>query len=135
MARKPLKPSKAARNERKQDQHRLAQSPKQEALCRLAQHLRLLPKGWMKATTTTEPIATREDPDYAGGWWTNLTPEGSLVAPDLPRDAYWASGHDGQKLYVVPSAKLVVVRLGFSPSADDIRTDALVADVLKALGK
>ena len=96
---------------------------------------RLLPEGWMKATTTTEPIATREDPDYAGGWWTNLTPEGSLVAPDLPRDAYWASGHDGQKLYVVPSAKLVVVRLGFSPSADDIRTDALVADVLKALGK
>ena len=96
---------------------------------------RLLPMGWMKATTTTEPIATREDPDYAGGWWTNLTPEGSLVAPDLPRDAYWASGHDGQKLYVVPSAKLVVVRLGFSPSADDIRTDALVADVLKALGK
>lgn len=95
---------------------------------------RLLPSGWMKTTTTTLPIATREDPNYAAGWWTNLTPEGSLVVPALPRDAYWASGHDGQRMYVVPSAKLVVVRLGFSPSADDIRTDALVADVLKALG-
>ena len=66
--------------------------------------------------------------------WTNLTPDGSLVEPSLPRDAYWASGHDGQKLFVVPSKKLVVVRLGFSPSADDIRTEALVADVIKTLG-
>ncbi|MFT3861257.1 serine hydrolase domain-containing protein [Micropruina sp.] len=96
---------------------------------------RLLPEGWMKATTTTLPIANREDPNYAAGWWTNLTPEGTLVNASLPRDAYWASGHDGQKLYVVPSKQLVVVRLGFSPSTDDIRTDALVADVIAALGK
>ncbi|MBK8446006.1 MAG: serine hydrolase [Micropruina sp.] len=94
---------------------------------------RLLPQGWMKATTTALPIATREDPNYAAGWWTNLTAEGSLVEPALPRDAYWASGHDGQRMYVVPSAQLVVVRLGFSPSADDVRTHTLVTDVLKAL--
>jgi len=96
---------------------------------------RMLPEGWMKATTTTLPIANGEDPNYAAGWWTNLTPDGSLVEPSLPRDAYWASGHDGQKLFVVPSKKLVVVRLGFSPSADDIRTEALVADVIKSLGE
>ena len=95
---------------------------------------RLLPQGWLRETTTTLPIANREDPNYAGGWWTNLTPEGSLVAPNLPRDAYWASGHDGQRMFVVPSKKLVVVRLGFSPSADDLRTEALVADVIKTLG-
>ena len=89
----------------------------------------------MKATTTTLPIANGEDPNYAAGWWTNLTPDGSLVEPSLPRDAYWASGHVGQKLFVVPSKKLVVVRLGFSPSADDIRTEALVADVIKSLGE
>lgn len=94
---------------------------------------RLLPVGWMKATTTTQSISTREDPNYAGGWWTNLTPEGDLVESSLPRDTYWASGHDGQKLYVVPSAKVVVVRLGFSPSVDDIRTEQLVADVVAAL--
>ncbi len=94
---------------------------------------RLLPDGWIKATTTTSPINAREDPNYAAGWWTNLTPEGGLVEPALPRDAYWASGHDGQKLYVVPSEQLVVVRLGFSPSTDDIRTEKLVADVIAAL--
>lgn len=94
---------------------------------------RMLPEGWMQASTTTQPIASREDPNYAAGWWTNLTPEGNLVVPSLPRDAYWASGHDGQKLYVVPSAGLVVVRLGFSPAADDIGTDKLVADLIAAL--
>ncbi len=46
MARKPIKPSKAARNQRKQEQHRQAHLlNKQQALHRLAQHLLLLPKG------------------------------------------------------------------------------------------
>ena len=51
-------------------------------------------------------------------------------------DAYWASGHDGQRLYVVPSARLVVVRLGFSPEVDpaDLRTDELVTELV-ALGR
>jgi CubicO group peptidase (beta-lactamase class C family) len=94
---------------------------------------RRLPAGWMKATTTSQAIATREDPNYAAGWWTNLTPEGALVENSLPKDTYWASGHDGQRLYVVPSEKLVVVRLGFSPSADDIGAVQLVADAIAAL--
>ncbi|MFT4295814.1 MAG: serine hydrolase [Micropruina sp.] len=93
---------------------------------------RLLPEGWMRQTTTAITPAAAEDPNYAAGWWTNLTSTGSLAAPSLPRDAYWAAGHDGQLLYVVPSEKLVVVRLGFSPAADDIRTDQLVADVIAA---
>ena len=46
MARKPIKPSKAARNQRKQEQHRQAHLPnKQQALNRLGQHLQLLPQG------------------------------------------------------------------------------------------
>lgn len=46
MARKPLKPSKAARNQRKQEQRRAVQLPdKVPALNKLAQHLPLQPKG------------------------------------------------------------------------------------------
>ena len=95
---------------------------------------RLLPEGWMRQTTTTITPPSAEDPNYAAGWWTNSTASGSVVDERLPRDAYWASGHDGQRLYVVPSEQLVVVRLGFSPAADDIRTEQLVADVIGALG-
>ncbi|WP_246227917.1 serine hydrolase domain-containing protein [Propioniciclava coleopterorum] len=95
---------------------------------------RMLPEGWMARSTTAEPVEqTQEDEGYGAGWWLNTRPDGSPVAPGLPADAYRAVGHDGQRVYVVPSEGLVVVRMGFSPSADDLRTDALVADVIAAL--
>ena len=93
---------------------------------------RLLPKGWMKQSTTAMPVTRSEEKGYAAGWWVNLQADGTLVNPDLPPDAYWAQGHDGQRLYVVPSQRLVVARLGFTPAVDDIRTDALVADLVAA---
>ncbi len=95
---------------------------------------RLLPEGWMATSTTAAPVATTEDPGYAAGWWANKLPDGSLLDSSLPADAYWASGHDGQRLYVVPSEKLVVVRLGFSPQAPgkDIRAVPLVKALIAA---
>ena len=94
---------------------------------------RLLPEGWMAQSTTVTPVNRSEERGYAAGWWVNKQADGSLVDPDLPEDAYWASGHDGQRLYVVPSQRLVVARLGFTPEVEDIRTDELVA-TLSALG-
>lgn len=95
----------------------------------------LLPSGWMTQSTTDVPVNAGEEVGYAAGWWVNDLADGSLRYPDLPRDAYWASGHDGQRLYVVPSADLVVVRLGFSPgvAAQDLRANDLVADLVAAL--
>lgn len=90
---------------------------------------RLLPHGWMKTSTTVVPTAGEED-GYASGWWVNRRPNGTLVDPQLPVDAYWANGHDGQRVVVVPSARLVVVRLGFSPDAPDLRVSALVRDLI-----
>ena len=97
---------------------------------------RLLPKGWMKQTTTATPVPRSEEQGYAAGWWSNRQADGSLVEESLPADAYWASGHDGQRLYVVPSARLVVVRLGFSPEVDaqELHTTQLVAELV-AQGK
>jgi CubicO group peptidase (beta-lactamase class C family) len=90
---------------------------------------RLIPEGWMKQATTALPVEKSEEQGYAAGWWVNRQANGTLVDPTLPADAYWASGHDGQRVYVVPSADLVVVRLGFSPgvSADALGTAPLVA--------
>ncbi len=93
---------------------------------------RLLPEGWMQQTTTDTTVNRSEEQGYAGGWWVNKRADGSLVDKTLPEDAYWASGHDGQWVYVVPSAGLVVVRLGFTPEGDeaDRRTTKLVADLV-----
>jgi CubicO group peptidase (beta-lactamase class C family) len=98
---------------------------------------RLLPEGWMKQTTTATQVATSEEKGYAGGWWVNLQADGTLVDPTLPADAYWANGHDGQRLYVVPSAGLVVARLGFSPDVDsqDLHTSQLVAELVAQTAK
>ncbi|NLT29838.1 MAG: serine hydrolase [Propionibacterium sp.] len=97
---------------------------------------RLLPEGWMADSTTAHEVPHTEDPGYASGWWVNQLPDESLKNPALPADAYWASGHDGQRLYVVPSADLVVLRLGFSPGVEgaDLRTDELLAEVVDTIG-
>lgn len=69
------------------------------------------------------------------GWRVNVLPDGSLRWPNLPEDTFYASGHDGQKVIVVPSEQLVVARLGFTPEADDEPSEVqLVEDVIAALG-
>lgn len=73
---------------------------------------RLLPEGWVAAATT--PVAAATESGYGYQWWLNARPDGTLRMPDVPADAYWASGNEGQQVVVVPSADLVVVRLGLT---------------------
>jgi CubicO group peptidase (beta-lactamase class C family) len=51
----------------------------------------------------------------------------------LPEDAVWMSGHDGQSVAILPSDRLVVVRLGLTPRRLDYKPQALVAAVRQAL--
>ena len=93
---------------------------------------RLLPEGWMKQTTTaTEVTRARRRATPGAGGSTSRPTARSSTRP-CPADAYWANGHDGQRLYVVPSAGLVVTRLGFSPEVDakDLNTSQLVAELV-----
>jgi len=96
----------------------------------------LLPADWMTYSTTNAgpngPIAGEED-GYGAHWWVNRRADDSLVSPDMPADTYWASGHDGQRVMVVPSADLVVVRLGFTPTEADLGVDRLVGDLARRL--
>ena len=98
---------------------------------------RLLPEGWMQESTTAVTPAESDADAYGMSWWLNARPDGSLRFPQLPSDAYWMSGHDGQRVYVVPSADLVVVRMGFSPGveAEDLRANDLVAEVVDLLAR
>lgn len=77
---------------------------------------RILPEGWVdwsRRSTLGSP--------YGAGFWTNEGP-GTLAAARVrlgfPKDGFYASGNFGQRIYIVPSRRLVVARFGYSAPPD-----------------
>ena len=66
---------------------------------------RLLPEGFAKFVGTAAPGWAK--PRYGGLFWVNGTNE-----LDAPPDAYWMAGAGGQRVIIIPSRDLVIVRLG-----------------------
>jgi CubicO group peptidase (beta-lactamase class C family) len=50
---------------------------------------------------------------YAGTFWLEESREVNMLS-DVPEDLFFADGFQGQRVYIIPSKKLVVVRLGYS---------------------
>jgi CubicO group peptidase (beta-lactamase class C family) len=71
---------------------------------------RILPPGWVEYTQTPTPEAPRES--YGAHFYRTKGEQGS--GPDMPKDAYHMAGYEGQKVVIIPSYDLVIVRLGFS---------------------
>lgn len=71
---------------------------------------RILPPGWVEYTQTPTPEAPRES--YGAHFYRTKGEHGS--GPDMPKDAYHMAGYEGQKVVIIPSYDLVIVRLGFS---------------------
>lgn len=98
---------------------------------------RILPAGWV-AQSTTPTLAT----GYGAGFWTNRVPgkvPGWGVPWGLaaaPPDTFFARGFMGQFVVVIPSQRLVIVRMSVSHvRGDDIEeTNRIVGEVLAALG-
>lgn len=93
---------------------------------------RILPEGWvaMSAKATL-------DTDYGAGLWTNRSQHAHALGrakQGIPADAFFAFGLLGQRLVIMPSQRMVVVRLGDSVDPDgDIRGVArLVREVIAA---
>lgn len=51
----------------------------------------------------------------------------------IPADDFWLRGHDGQTITVIPSRRLIVLRMGLTPSKLGYRPQGLVEGVLQAL--
>jgi CubicO group peptidase (beta-lactamase class C family) len=51
----------------------------------------------------------------------------------LPEDTFWLRGHDGQTVAVIPSQRLVVARMGLTPSRLEYRPQGLVAALVSTL--
>lgn len=82
---------------------------------------RILPEGWVKYSVTPAPAADKGR--YGAHWWLNAGQPGNPSNrryPELPPDTYWADGFEEQYVMVIPSKKLVIVRLGVSHHGFDI---------------
>ncbi|MEP7044827.1 MAG: serine hydrolase [Dokdonella sp.] len=94
---------------------------------------RVLPAGW-SAYASQQTL----DSAYGSGFWTNsgTNADGSHLIAGMPGDAYFASGKNGQRILIVPSRRLVIVRLGSTldpPNFDMRGLVRLVNDVASAL--
>jgi CubicO group peptidase (beta-lactamase class C family) len=98
---------------------------------------KLLPAGFVPWMHEPAPASNGE---YGRGqvWLHGPTGPGPVEADpddgiDLPGDAYWMLGHDGQSATIIPSQRLVVLRLGLTPKKLGYRPQALVAALVAAL--
>lgn len=95
---------------------------------------RILPGGWVRYSVTPAPAAPVGE--YGAQWWLNAgaaTDSTHRPFPKAPRDFYRAAGFEGQMVGVVPSADLVVVRLGLSRPDNAFDPGELITDVLAAV--
>jgi hypothetical protein len=85
---------------------------------------RILPEGWVAYTTTP---AIQSQGNYGSFFWLN---RGNYY-PSAPEDMYYCNGHDGQRIFIIPSKDLVVVVLGYSPkTTDEMNFNLLLTDIL-----
>lgn len=95
----------------------------------------LLPSDWMAKSLTVVDVDETDDPGAGMGWRGNVMLHDEPRWPELPEDTFYAAGHDGQKMLIVPSEGLVVIRMGFTPEVDiDPSVVQLVEELIAALG-
>lgn len=76
---------------------------------------RILPEGWVQKTMT--PPAANQLKNYGYQFWLNgVDPNdhSKKEFPSMPADFFYADGYKGQRIYIIPSMQLVVVRFGLN---------------------
>ena len=92
---------------------------------------RLLPEGFVAMMRT--PTASSGG-DYTQGQAWLAGPGGETSAEfGLPQDTFWLQGHDGQSVAIIPSANLVFVRMGLTPSWLRYRPQVMLKEILNTL--
>lgn len=86
---------------------------------------RLLPANWVKFT---KEKAKDSKGQYGAQFWLPTKEE----YPNSPKDMYFADGFQGQRIFIIPSEGLVIVRLGLS-RFEHPDYDELVVGVIEAL--
>ncbi len=89
----------------------------------------ILSKEWVDFMKTPVEASNGK---YAGTFWRKeLNPDYDLV--DVPNDVFFADGFLGQRVYIIPSKKLVVVRMGYGLKNFDLNN--FLHEIIKTLPK
>lgn len=75
----------------------------------------ILSPEWIEYTVTPAPAAPLGQ--YGAQFWLNAGAKEDHTKryyPDVPEDLFWADGYEGQNVFILPSKKLVVVKLSLS---------------------
>tara|TARA_B100000678_G_scaffold291599_1_gene309597 strand:+ start:30784 stop:32154 length:1371 start_codon:yes stop_codon:yes gene_type:complete len=93
----------------------------------------ILSPEWVNFIQTPAPAS--DQGIYGAGFWLNGKPTDGdgLSMPELPGDAYFAMGHNGQVVGIFPSQNVVIVRLGWTTGEAKFDTSGHFAEILKAL--
>lgn len=67
----------------------------------------IINKSWVEFTKT--PTNTSKG-EYGGHFWLNA----GGIYPDVPKDLYSCNGYQGQRVFIIPSKDLVIVRTGLA---------------------
>ena len=78
---------------------------------------RILPKDWVNFSRTPPQAKfhyddTIEDFLYGAHWYLNLPFKNEKPLSGIPAETFFASGHWGQYVFIIPSLDLIVVRMG-----------------------
>jgi CubicO group peptidase (beta-lactamase class C family) len=94
---------------------------------------RILPEGWVKYSTTPAPAARLRE--YGAHIWLNLGEEDhpeNVKFPGLPHESIIFNGFEENYVVIIPSRKLVVVRLGVTHN-DSFKIEDLVNGIVDLL--
>ena len=97
---------------------------------------RILPEGWVDYSARLTPGS--ENYGYGAGFWTNRGASPATawrVKAGMPPDSFVAQGSYGQATVIIPSAHLVIVRMGyaFTPRGDMAALARLVSKTVAAV--
>ncbi len=85
----------------------------------------LLPEGWVEYTKTPN---LKSNGLYGAFFWLNK----SKTLGDVPDDTYACYGFQEQRVFIIPSKKLVVVRMGLCDSGD-FDFNEFLSDIIKSI--
>jgi CubicO group peptidase (beta-lactamase class C family) len=95
---------------------------------------RILPEGWVKYSATPAPASP--DKKYGAHFWLKIPKEflGGDYEKLVPADAFHCIGYEGQFVSIIPSQRLVVVRLGQARVPSAWQQDVFIDKVIAAIG-